>query len=291
MPTTLSPLRYPGGKSQMTKFINHLLTNNNIINATYVEPFAGGAGIAIDLLLNKRVKSIVINDFDIAIYAMWYSVINFTNEFIHLILETPINMKQWYKQRAIFIEKNSSDLLGLGFATFFLNRTNNSGIISGGPIGGHDQAGRYKLDCRFNKVALIKKISNIAKMRHAISLFNYDAVDLINKVIKGRMDINSTLIFFDPPYYKQGKNLYTNFFSHEDHKKLANEITSLDEYHWITTYDFEAEISNLYESCPEKVYTLQYSARKPRKEKEYLFHNIKTKIESYDKVIFEEISV
>jgi DNA adenine methylase len=288
MPTTFSPLRYPGGKSQMTNFVEQLLLYNNIANATYIEPFAGGAGIAIELLLKNKVTNIIINDFDIAIYAMWYSVLNNTNDFIQFILETPINMKEWYKQKEIYTKKDESDLLELGFATFFLNRTNNSGIITGGPIGGHNQSGDYKLDCRFNKVSLIKKISDISKMRHAILLYNYDALIFIRNIIKEKMDTQNTFIFFDPPYYKQGKNLYTNFFTHDDHKSLADEIISLDNYHWITTYDFEEEISKIYEPCSREIYTLQYSARKTRKEKEYLFHNKRTRVESYGKVIFEE---
>lgn len=272
----------------MTKFVEQLLLYNNIANATYIEPFAGGAGIAIELLLKNKVTNIIINDFDIAIYAMWYSVLNNTNDFIQFILETPINMKEWYKQKEIYTKKDESDLLKLGFATFFLNRTNNSGIITGGPIGGHNQSGDYKLDCRFNKVSLIKKISDISKMRHAILLYNYDALIFIRNIIKEKMDTQNTFIFFDPPYYKQGKNLYTNFFTHDDHKSLADEIISLDNYHWITTYDFEEEISKIYGACSRKTYTLQYSARKTRKEKEYLFHNKRTRVESYGKVIFEE---
>lgn len=287
MPITLSPLRYPGGKSQMSDFIYQLLLSNNISNGIYIEPFAGGAGIAMDLLLKKRVSKVVINDFDIAIYALWYSILNYTGEFIELILDTPINMREWYKQKDIYSNKDSTRLLELGFSTFFLNRTNNSGIITGGPIGGHDQSGDYKIDCRFNKPNLIKKISDISKQREDIALFNLNAVNFIEEVIKENMDENKTFIFFDPPYYKQGKNLYTNFFNHNDHQELAKSILDLNDYHWITTYDCEDAILELYDDCPTKLYSLQYSARNSRKEKEYLFHNKKTVVESFDKVIFE----
>lgn len=288
MPTTLSPLRYPGGKSQMSNFIYQLLLRNNISDGYYIEPFAGGAGIAMDLLLKKRVSKVVINDFDIAIYALWYSIINYTGEFIEMILETPINIREWYKQKYIYSNRDNSTMLELGFSTFFLNRTNNSGIITGGPIGGYDQSGEYKIDCRFNKRNLIKKISDISKHKEAISLFNLNAVDFIEDVIKEKMDKSKTFIFFDPPYYKQGKNLYTNFFDHNDHQELAKSILDLCDHHWITTYDCEDEILKLYNGCPTKLYSLQYSARKSRKEKEYLFHNKKTIVESFDKVIFED---
>lgn len=282
----LSPLRYPGGKTPMSPFVNKLIKINNIKKPIYVEPFAGGAGIAIDLLLNKKVNSIIINDYDRAIYAIWYSILYYTNEFIELILNTKINIKEWRRQREIYQNRQEVDLLQLGFAAFFLNRTNNSGIITGGPIGGIDQSGKYKIDCRFNKVDLVKKISNIAKERDHISLYNLDAKIFIKKVLK-RLDFENTFIFFDPPYYKQGKNLYTNYFSHDDHKELADLITGLDEFHWITTYDFEDAIFKMYKKSKTKTYKLQYSARKVRREKEYLFHNNNTVVESFEKVIFE----
>ncbi|OBW51399.1 DNA methyltransferase [Bacillus safensis] len=290
MPNILSPLRYPGGKSQMSKFVNNLLDINSIDNTIYVEPFAGGAGIAIDLLLKNKVAHIVINDYDRAIYAIWYSILFHTSEFIERILETPINMVEWERQKLIYQNKEAYDLLDLGFATFFLNRTNTSGIITGGPIGGKQQLSQYKLDCRFNKVALIKKISNISKRRNDISLYNFDAKLFIKYVIK-ELNRSNTFIFFDPPYYKQGKNLYTNFFKHEDHKELAQEIMMLHDFHWITTYDLEENILDIYKSFPKKIYTLQYSARNSRKESEYLFHNNKTVVTNYDKVVFEKIPI
>ncbi|MBW8347951.1 DNA adenine methylase [Bacillus sp. IITD106] len=290
MPNILSPLRYPGGKSQMSKFINNLLYKNNINNTIYVEPFAGGAGIAIDLLLKNKVSHIIINDIDKAIYSIWFSILYHTNEFIDRILETPINMLEWKKQKEIYQNQEEYSLLDLGFATFFLNRTNTSGIITGGPIGGKYQLGKYKLDCRFNKVSLIKKISNISKRKQDITLYNYDAKVLIDDVIT-KLDYKRTFIFFDPPYYKQGKNLYTNFFTLEDHKELGKKIISLQDFNWITTYDYEDDILDIYKTVPGKIYTIQYTARKSRKENEFLFHNRKTIVHSFDKVVFEETNL
>ncbi|WHY24466.1 DNA adenine methylase [Bacillus halotolerans] len=287
MPRTLSPLRYPGGKTKMAQFVLNLININDICEPIYVEPFAGGAGIAIDLLLKKQVNKVIINDFDRSIYAIWYSILNYTHDFIELIMNTPINIKEWKKQKEIYTNRHMYDLLEVGFATFFLNRTNNSGIITGGPIGKMDQTGKYKIDCRFNKTDLMKKVSNIAKQKDQIELYNLDAKELINEVLTS-LEIKKTFIFFDPPYYRQGKNLYTNFFTHDDHKNLADIITSLEDYHWITTYDYEESISEMYEkNSIKKVYKLQYSARKVRKEKEYLFHNAKTKVRSYGNVLFE----
>ena len=165
MVKTYSPLRYPGGKNKLNKYVNELITIKKLNNSIYVEPFCGGAAVALSLLINGHVKNIIINDFDRSIYAFWYSVLNYTNELCELIMNTEINIKEWDQQKEIQDRKNSENLLTLGFSTLFLNRTNRSGIIKAGVIGGKEQKGEYKLDCRFNKADLINKIRLISEYR------------------------------------------------------------------------------------------------------------------------------
>lgn len=286
MPITLSPLRYPGGKSQLYKFVRNTIEQNNIQAPIYVEPFAGGAGLAIELLLRGDVSSIIINDFDNAIFCFWESVLQNTDELIDLIETTPINIEEWENQRNIYNNQHIHSSLQVGFSTFYLNRTNHSGIIKGGPIS-RDDTSKYTLDCRYNKNDLIRKIKRIADARENINLFNYDAVYFIQRVLP-IYAANRLFIFFDPPYYKQGKKLYTNFYSHDDHRELSEAIRGIAESHWITTYDFNKNIAELYANVPSKVYQLQYSANRKRKEKEFLFHNERTIVYSFDKVQFIE---
>lgn len=286
MPYTLSPLRYPGGKSQLYKFVKNVIEQNKIELPIYVEPFAGGAGLAIQLLLKGDVDSIIINDFDTAIYSFWQSVLNDTDNLINLIENTPINIEEWNRQRIIYNNQQNHTTLEIGFATFFLNRTNRSGIIKGGPIS-READDKYPLSCRYNKVDLIGKIRRIKNIENRIHLFNYDAVNFIQNILPNYQP-NRLFIFFDPPYYKQGKKLYTNFYNHEDHRELSTAIRGIVNSHWITTYDYISNIAEIYENVPTKVYQLQYSANRKRKEKEYLFHNARTTITSYDKVQFIE---
>ena len=151
---SISPLRYPGGKTQVYEFVRELIELNG--STTYIEPYMGGMGIALKLILDNKVDKIMVNDYDKSIYAFWYSVLNYTDNLIHLIETTPISIEEWKNQRRIQDNKNSSkDLLALGFSTLFLNRTNRSGIIKAGVIGGLQQNGNYKLDCRFNKERII----------------------------------------------------------------------------------------------------------------------------------------
>lgn len=296
MPITKSPLRYPGGKTQLTAYVRNILKENNI-NGFYIEPFAGGAGIAIDLLLSNDVQSIAINDYDPSIYAIWYAILYDTEKLISLISsvpfdystpnsDTPENMLRfWKKQKEIHeqIDKSSYSIEN-AFATLMLNRMNVSGVINGGPIGGKSQSGKYKLDSRFNKKTLISKIKNIAEKRDHIFLYNLDANDLIEN-IKKDFDPKNTFIFFDPPYYVQGKNLYLSFFDNKQHDVLAKNILTMNDYYWITTYDHAPQISELYNSASKRYeYSLNYSANKRGKALEYLFASPITKLPHLEKM-------
>lgn len=175
-----TPLRYPGGKSRITGFISKIIKDNNIINGNYVEPFAGGCGVALNLLLNEIVSDIYINDKDRSIYAFWHSILNNCDEFIQKINDVDISVEEWRKQQYIQKNKEQCDLFTLGFSTFFLNRTNRSGIIKGGIIGGIHQNGPWKLDVRFNKTKLIEKILKIVPYKKNIHLYNLSATQYDN---------------------------------------------------------------------------------------------------------------
>jgi len=266
----ISPLRYPGGKSQVYDFVKELVNLNN--SQTYIEPFMGGMGIALRLLVNQDVKQIMVNDFDKSIYAFWYSVLNYTEELVEKIQSTPITIDEWKKQREIQQNKETCpDLLTLGFSTLFLNRTNRSGIIKAGVIGGLNQDGNYKLDCRFNKEKVIDKILLISSYKKHIRLYNMDAEKFI------RLNITKTknsFTFFDPPYYTKGPGLYTNFYIHEDHLSLSETIKKfMSDKNWILTYDLSEQIYDMYKEFRCEEYYLNYSVTKPSKGIEYIFYS------------------
>lgn len=255
-----SPLRYPGGKNKLSKYVTKLIENNNLLNCTYIEPYAGGAAVALYLLINGHVNNIIINDIDRSIYAFWHSVLYETENLCNLIRETPINMEIWTEFKEIQKNKENVSLLQLGFSTLFLNRTNRSGIITAGVIGGKNQNGNYKMDCRFNKNQLIEKIQLIATFRDRINLYNLDTIDLINNVINNIE--NQSFIFFDPPYYKKGSTLYVNSYKHEDHILLMNSISNINNHKWIVTYDNVDQISSIYSNFRSVIYSLKYTAEK-----------------------------
>jgi len=267
-----SPLRYPGGKNQFYNVVLQLVDTNKLHGCTYVEPFAGGAGVALRLLLENIVEKIVINDYDISIYSFWYTVLHFPEWLCEKIEKTPITMSEYFTQKDIQQSKNTADLRELGFSTFFLNRTNRSGILNAGPIGGFDQSGAYNLDCRFNKVNLINKIRLISKKRDYIELLNMDAVEFLKAM--SWEEEKRYFLFLDPPYYKKGKKLYINFYNYDDHVNLARLVKKeLADRQWIITYDVCEEIENIYKEVPCIEIALNYSAQTKKVGSEYLFYN------------------
>lgn len=264
---TATPLRYPGGKAKLINFTTNLLIRNQLVGCVYAEPFAGGSGLAMELLFNNIVQSIILNDIDRSIYAFWYSVLNNSTDLIQLIRDTEISIEQWHIQKAVQTNKENEELLALGFSTLFLNRTNRSGIIGAGPIGGKKQSGAYKLDCRFNKDDIIERIEKIAARADSIQFYNYDAIRFINEVINPLQQ--ETFVFFDPPYHVKGPGLYLNHYADEDHVLISEAIEQL-QHPWIITYDNSEFISALYEPYNSCVYTLNYSAQNAHKGTELL---------------------
>lgn len=259
MSVTSTPLRYPGGKSKLYKYTKKLIESNNLNRCSYIEPFAGGCGLALQLLMTDVVGKLILNDIDRSIFAFWHSVLNKKDELIKLIEVTDITLEQWHIQKEIQTNKYDYDLLTLGFSTLYLNRTNISGIIKAGPIGGKSQNGNYLIDCRFNKSTLINKINQIYELRDKIEFYNLDAEDFIEKVIK-KQDSDS-LVFFDPPYYNKGPWLYENHYKHEDHVSLSEKISTITTP-WIVTYDNIEQIRDMYSKFTQEEYLLSYSARK-----------------------------
>lgn len=254
-----SPLRYPGGKGKLAEFLKEIITSSGLEDGEYVEPFAGGAGIAIELLMQEYVRKVWINDISLPIYSFWHSVLEEPEALCRLIRDTRLSVRSWEKQRSIFQGASASDLTALGFATFFLNRTNRSGILNGGMIGGKAQAGQWKMDARYNKDALIKRIQNIANMKARVSLSMKDAAVFIRH---GKAKWSSkTLIYFDPPYYVKGRHLYHDFYRPDDHAEIAKLASKITRQKWIVSYDNVPEIRDLYSTHPRIVYNVGYSAR------------------------------
>lgn len=268
-----SPLRYPGGKGKLYKKTSELLRALNSEEIIYVEPYAGGAGLALELLFKGDVSSIVLNDYDISIYAFWHSILNNKDEFVNMIINKPVTIDEWYEQKSIQENKDEyyDELLKLGFSTFFLNRTNRSGIIKGGVLGGKNQDGKDKIDCRYNKDELIERINRIYERRDNIIILNNKAEELIIRVLPNLPE--NSFIFFDPPYYKKGPGLYTNFYKHDDHVNLEVLIRENVKTPYIITYDNNKAIELIYSKYSCFDFDINYSAQNHKLGSELLIFN------------------
>ena len=262
----VSPLRYPGGKLKVVDYIKRLFEANGCCGCTYIEPYAGGASVALTLLFSEYASGIRINDIDRSIYAFWHSVLYETDALCRMINDTPITMDEWQKQREVQKIKENSELLELGFSTFFLNRTNRSGILSAGVIGGKNQTGTFKIDARYNKTDLIKRIEKVANYADKICLTNQNAVELIKSIWEST---ENTFCYLDPPYYIKGPDLYLNYYDDDNHREIAAAI-KIYNGKWIISYDAVPFIKELYKKYRQSEYYLNYSAGNPSKGKEIM---------------------
>jgi DNA adenine methylase len=246
------------------------MRHNNLHGGWYVEPYAGGAGAAIFLLLEGHVDHIVINDADPVVYAFWRAVTEHTDELIDRILTTPVSMSTWTEQRAVVDSPVNRGVVDLGFAAFFLNRTNRSGILEGGVVGGKQQAGSLKLDARYNQAELVERIKRIGTMASHITVYGIDALELLQDATPGFPE--RCLVYLDPPYYIKGSQLYRNHYKPADHAAIAGFVTRAT-FPAIVTYDDCSEIRNLYRRLDSATFSLHYSTHLARaKTSEALFY-------------------
>ncbi|CNG45357.1 DNA adenine methylase [Yersinia similis] len=264
-----TPLRYPGGKGKFSHFIKEIIEKNDLLEGHYVEPYAGGAGVALELLCMEYVSHIHINDVDPAVYSFWLSVIYHSEELCKLIESTPVTIDNWLHQKKVISCPSEYSLVELGYATFFLNRVNRSGILKAGVIGGKAQSGKWKLDVRFNKSDLIKRINKIASYKDRISVYNLDAIELLTSVVPTLPE--KCLIYLDPPYYVNGSGLYRNFYQHKDHVEIC-EVLAKVERPWIVSYDNVLEIKEIYKSYRQDQYFLTYTAQIKKKGSEVMIY-------------------
>ena len=264
-----SPLRYPGGKGKLAKFMAAVVRANGLSDGRYIEPYAGGAGIAWELLITGVVRRVVVNDISPHVSAFWTCVVGQTDELCRRIRAAPLTVEEWDRQKAVFVRPKDASTLDLGFSCFYLNRTNRSGILNGGLIGGRAQDAKWCMDARFNREDLIRRITKIAECAGRIEVSCKDAVVFLRERWNsfGRND----LIYVDPPYFEKGRMLYFDAYGPDDHADIAELLAELSGAWWVVSYDDVGEIRRLYEPAPRLEYLIGYSARRRSRGREIMF--------------------
>lgn len=274
IPRASSPFRYPGGKDKLASFLAIFLTHNKLKSAKFIEPFCGGAGASLSLLLGGYVREIHINDKNFALYCFWQQLLNNTDNLLDLVYSTRPTIEEWHKQREIYTSSiNSTDeytKLEYGYSAFFLNRTNRSGVLGAGPIGGQDQTGKYKIDCRYTVATLIKKLERIAKLKDSIFVYNEDCISFLDK-FQHPDEYNDSFIYLDPPYVKEGRNIYSkNFcFDNSQHEALKDYIVSHNN-RWLISYDDHPLIHELYSKHGARAVEFSYVMNQAKVGKELM---------------------
>ena len=266
-----SPLRYPGGKAVLSDFLASTIEANDIRDCVYVEPYAGGAGAALNLLLSGKIDHIILNDADRNIWAFWKAILDHTEAFLDLLDNAPLTIAEWTKQREVYKSPKRHSVLDRGFATFFLNRCNRSGILAkAGVIGGMKQDGKWKMDARFNRVELMRRIERISAYSEQIEIYNLDAVEFIRQRILMEGNRKRFFVYLDPPYFVKGSNLYLNYYKPSDHAILSRFLRRIENVKWLVTYDNATEIRALYHWCKILDFNLHYSAHSSKQGSEIL---------------------
>lgn len=267
----ISPLRYPGGKAALADFLEQTIRLNGLSDCQYFEPFAGGAGAALRLLSDGVVSEVHLNDFDPCIVAFWNAALDESERFAEKVLTVPVTIEEWRRQSEICSRPRSNDTFDLGFATFFLNRCNRSGVIVGaGPIGGYDQAGIWKIDARFYREQLARRIRALAGLRDGVHVTGMDAKEFLVKQLPRGYRRNKVFVYLDPPYYEKGNRLYLDSYEDRDHRALSRYLLRQSVLKWVASYDDADFIKDLYSSCVVSHNVLQYSLHNKRRAQEIL---------------------
>lgn len=262
----ISPLRYPGGKARLAPYFRRLISSQETRPRQYAEPFAGGAGAALSLLMEGDVDAVHINDINPGIAAFWECVFRENERFARAIESADVSLSTWHDCRETYAAGESSERFNLGFATFFLNRANRSGILEARPIGGLEQTGSWKIDARFNKSGLAQRVRALGRFSSAVSISQKDALEFLRDIEHFGSD---AFVYVDPPYIEEGERLYLHAFG-SSHGALADYLSSTT-LPWVLTYDVHKDIrQSLYTEQRCAIFEISHTAQKQHVGSEYM---------------------
>lgn len=273
----LSPLRYPGAKRWLADYITDAIRLNNLKPEVFVEPFAGGAGVSLQLLSNGVVNKIALGERDPLVASFWKVVFWDASWLTEQIGRIDVTLDRWKEMRR---SKPRSDRQR-ALKCLFLNRTSFSGILANtaGPIGGQTQQSRYKIDCRFYRDTLTARIEQAHALRDKVFFVeNCTWQETISKVRHAGFANDRVFYYLDPPFYNKADRLYRYCFTEEDHRTLHDALDGIDQP-WLLSYDLHEHITRLYSNNgtgPRKISQLYSIAAGsgPRMSQELIISNL-----------------
>lgn len=266
-----SPLRYPGGKGSLARFLTDLLDANDLRGCAYFEPFAGGAGAALNLLCRDVVERVHINDADPRVYAFWSAVLRENDRFVGRIQSVRLDILEWHRQNAVCANPAGHSIFDVGFAAFYMNRCNRSGVMKGaGPIGGYKQEGEWRLDVRFSRETLVERVAALGALRERILVTGLDAIEFLKQSLPSGLGRAKVFVYADPPYVVNGKRLYLNAYSAKDHAAFAAYLGRQSVLPWLVSYDDALLVRELYAEYQMSALPIRYSLQHKRAAQELL---------------------
>ena len=244
----ISPLRYPGSKRRLSSYIEHALRLNNLKPELYIEPFAGGASVALNLLQKDLVDKAILIDLDPMIAGFWETVFCDTDWLIDQIMTIEVSLDNWNR----FKQEEPKSIRENAIACLYLNRTSFSGIMRPevGPLGGKEQKSDYPIDCRFPRETLVDRVIQAASHKdkvYAVWCCSWDdAMRRINNDRnKGKLPEEKSFWYLDPPFFKKAEALYRFYFEEDDHRKMRDALLKMEDS-WLLSYDSAESVELLY---------------------------------------------
>lgn len=243
----VSPLRYPGAKRWMSGYIARSIQRNDLLPALFVEPFAGGASVALSQLSAGLIGNVILNDCDPLIASFWSTLFFDTEWLVRRVQNCEVTLDEWIRVK----KSNPQSTRGRAYKCLFLNRTSFSGVLTdaAGPIGGRAQESPYKVDCRFNKGTVIRRIQEAAQFRSRVAgVWNLPWHRAILRVLKLQCNSrlpDAVLFYLDPPFYNKASRLYRHYFNQAEHVRLRDFLSKFS-HPWILSYDASPHVLDLY---------------------------------------------
>lgn len=259
----LSPLRYPGSKRSLVRHIEELIEVNSLEPDIFIEMFAGGATVSLQLLDKGIVGQIGLIEKDPLVAAFWSVIFSETDVewLIEQVQNIEVSLDKWRLYKSWVPEDRRERAL----ACLYLNRTSFSGILAptAGPIGGYTQSSEYTIDCRFPRETLVQRIRRANALRDRVAfVWQIDWSDGLKRICEMQHNEEipqNALFYFDPPFFNKADKLYTHYFMDADHTNLRDTIVTFAQ-NWVLSYDYSEKLDELYSHSPQIHIDTLYSA-------------------------------
>jgi DNA adenine methylase len=197
-PSTLSPFRYPGGKSALRSKIIRWIRELGYRPQHFLEPFAGGASVGLAVAELDLADHVTLVERDPEVAAVWNVVLNgsagaLANRIRQFVLTN--------KSARETLDGKEQDLVSRAFRCLLLNRISRGGIMAPGAGWlNYGEAGKG-IHSRWYPQTLAKRIEAIHCLRNKLTFRCGDGLE----TLRNFSSKPHTVAFVDPPYVVNGR--------------------------------------------------------------------------------------